>query len=131
MGFAWMPDEGADAPGELYRDDQRAEGRYYRSVSTRASLRSQAGRHAMSHSRRPRLASFGVAGLVPLGRARGALSGSRRALSHLNRSHLDRAVSPDDGDYRGAGRGAHAARPTSVPPRPSGWSGPERWRRWA
>jgi hypothetical protein len=84
MGFAWMPDEGADARDELHRDDHRAAGRYYRS-SPRAALRSQAGRHAMNHSQRT----------------------------------------------RGAGRGAHAARPASVPRRPSGWSGPERWRRWA
>jgi hypothetical protein len=131
MGFAWMPDEGADAHGELYRDDQRAAGRYYRSVSPRAALRSQAGRHAMSHSHRPRLASFGVAGLVPLGRSRSGLSESRRALNHLNRSQNDRPVGPEDRDYRGAGRGAHAARPASVARRPSGWSGPERWRRWA
>jgi len=128
MGFAWMPDEGADAHGELYRDDQRAAGRYYRyrGISRRAALRRQAGRHAVSHSQRPLLASFGVASFVPLGRSRGALSGSRRALGHI-----DPDVSPEDREYKGARRGAHAARPTSVPRRPSGWSGPERWRRWA
>jgi hypothetical protein len=126
MGFAWMPDKGADAHNDLYRDNQRAPWRDYRSLSARAALRSPAGRHALSHSQRPLLASFGVASLVPLGRSRSALGGSRRALSHI-----DRAVSPEARDNSGAGRGAHAARLTDVPRRPSGWSGPGRWRRWA
>jgi len=126
MGFAWMPDEGADVHGESYRDDRRAAGRYYRRISPRAALRSQAGRHAVNHSQHPLLASFGVASLVPLGRSRSALRVSRQAFGRI-----DRAVSPDDRNHRGAGRGAHAARPMSVPRRPSGWSGPERWRRWA
>ena len=93
--------DNGDAQGDLHRDRQRASRRYYPSVSARAVLRSPAGRHALSH-------------------------GQRRALSHI-----DPAVSPEDRDYSGAGRGAHAARPAKVPRRPSGWSGPERWRRWA
>jgi hypothetical protein len=126
MGFAWMPDNSADAHGDLYHDDQRAGWRYYRSVSARAVLRSPSGRHALSHSQRPLLASFAAASRVPLGRSRSALAGSRRALSHI-----DQAASPEDRDCSGAGRGAHAARLTDVPRRPSGWAGPERWRRWA
>ncbi|HXB46498.1 MAG TPA: hypothetical protein VNW50_01950 [Streptosporangiaceae bacterium] len=126
MGFAWMPDHGADAHGELYRDDPRAARRYYRSASARAARRSPAGRHALSHSQRPLLASFGVAGLVRLGRSRGALPGSR-----LAPGHIDRPASPQERGSGRGGRGAHAARLTDVPRRPSGWSGPERWRRWA
>lgn len=130
MGFAWMPDKAADAHGEPYRDDQGAARRYYRSVTPRAALRSPAGRHA-SHGHRRLLASFGVASLVPLGRSRSALPGSRQAMSHLDQGQIDRAVSPEARVYGSAGRGAHAARLTNVPRRPSGWSGPERWRRWA
>jgi hypothetical protein len=85
MGFAWMPDNGADAHGQLYPDDQR----YYRSASARPAIRNPAGRHALSHSQRPLLPRFG------------------------------------------AGKGAHASRLPDVPRRPSGWSGPGRWRRWA
>jgi hypothetical protein len=131
MGFAWMPDKGADAHGEPYRDDQGAARRYYRVVSARGAFRGPAGRHALSHGQRRLLASFGVASLVPLGRSRSALPGSRQAMSHLNRGQSDRAVSPEARDYSSGGRGAHAARLTDVPRRPSGWSGPERWRRWA
>jgi len=126
MGFAWMPDKSADAHGDSYRDDERTGRRYYRSAGARAALRSPAGRHALSHSQRPLLGSIGVANLVPLGRSRNAMPGSGRTLSQV-----DQADSPHDRDYSGGGRGAHAARLTDVPRRTSGWSGPERWRRWA
>jgi hypothetical protein len=123
MGFAWMPDLGADGLGDQYPDGRRTGGSYYRNVSARAVLRSPAGRHALSHSQRPLL---GMASFVPLGRSHSGLPGSRRVLSQT-----DEAVSQEERGYSGARRGAHAARLTTVPRRPSGWSGPERWRRWA
>jgi hypothetical protein len=119
MGFAWMPDDRAGAVGDSSRDYQRV-GRRYRKSGGRAAP----GRHALSHSQRRLLASFGAVSLVPLGRSRGTPPGARRPLGQ--NGPADQA----NGDYRGAGRGAHAARLPAVPRRTSR-SGPERWRRWA
>jgi len=113
MGFAWMPDNSAGAVGDLYRDRQRVGRRDYRKYGGRAGVRAPQGRHALSHSPRRRLASFGAASLVPLGRPRGTPPADQAS-----------------GDYRVAGRGAHAARLPAVSRRASG-SAPERWRRWA
>jgi hypothetical protein len=113
MGFAWMPDNSAGAFGDSYRDKQRVGRRDYSKYGGRAGARAPQGRHALSHSPRRRLASFGSVSLVPLGRSRGTPP-----------------ANPANGDYRGAGRGAHAARLPVVPRRTSG-SGSERWRRWA
>ena len=101
MGFAWMPDNSAGEFSDLYQDNERVSRRRYRKAGGRAGVLSPAGRHALSHSQRRLLASFGVASLVPLGTS------------------------------RGTPRGAHAARLPDVQRRSSGWSGPERWRRWA
>jgi hypothetical protein len=52
----------------------------------------------------------------------------RHAQKHGQRARLD------DGSRNGSrsgGREAHAAVLTNVPRRPTGWSGPGRWRRWA
>jgi hypothetical protein len=124
MGFAWMPDNSAGAFGDLYRDNQRVGRRRYRKSGGRAGVRAPQGRHAVSHSQRSLLASFGAASLVPLARSRGAPPGARRPLGQNG------PADPANGDYRGAGRGAHADRLPAVPRRTSG-SGPERWRRWA
>ncbi len=122
MGFAWMPDSRAGGRGDSYRDDQGSGRRYLAGSGARASQRSPAGRHALSHGQRPLLASFGVA----------------RALGHVERAEriyridrADLASSRENRDYHGTGRGAHAARLADVPRRVSGWPGPERWRRWA
>jgi hypothetical protein len=124
MGFAWMPDNSAGAFGDLYRDKQRVSRRDYRKYGSRAGVRAPQGRHALSHSPRRRLASFGAPSLVPIGRSRGTPPAARQPLGQNGTA--DQA----NGDYRGAGRGAHAARLPAVPRRTSG-SGPERWRRWA
>ena len=124
MGFAWMPDNSAGAVGDLYRDKQRVGRRDYRKYGGRAGVRAPQGRHALSHSRRRRLASFRAASLVPLGRPRGTPPAARQPPGRSGPA--DQA----NGAYRGAGRGAHAARLPAVPRRTSG-SGPERWRRWA
>jgi hypothetical protein len=138
MGFAWMRDGRAGPRADVYQDDQGAGRRYFPSSGARASQRSPAGRHALSHGQRPLLASFGVASLVPLGKPRSALPGPRPTLDHGERTGqadgVDRTDLPSsraNRDYHGAGRGAHAARLTDVPRRASGWPGPERWRRWA
>jgi hypothetical protein len=124
MGFAWMPDNNAGGFGDLYRDNRRVDRRYYRNSGGRAGVRAP-GRHALSHSQRRLLARFGVASLVPLGRSRGTPPDARRPLGQSG------PAEQTEGDYRRAGRGAHAARLPDVPRRTSGWSGPERWRRWA
>jgi hypothetical protein len=124
MGFAWMPDKRAGTFGNVYSDNQRAARRRYRKSGGPAGARAPQGRHALSHSQRRLLASFGAASLVPIGRTRGTPPGARRPLGQ--NGPADQA----NGDYRGAGRGAHAARLPAVPRRTSG-SGPERWRRWA
>jgi hypothetical protein len=135
MGFAWMRDSRAGARGASYQDDQGAGRRYLPSTGARASQRSPAGRHALSHGQRPLLASFGVASLVPLSKSRSALPGPPRTLDHGDRTdRVDGANLPssrETRDYHSAGRGAHAARLTDMPRRASGWPGPERWRRWA
>jgi hypothetical protein len=124
MGFAWMPDNSAGGFGDLYRDNQRLGRRRYRYSGGRGGVRAP-GRHALSHSQRRLLASFGAASPVPLGRSRGNPPGARRPLGESGPAEAA------NGNYRGAGRGAHAARLPDVPRRTSGWSGPERWRRWA
>jgi len=124
MGFAWMPDNSAGAFGDLYRDSQQVVRRQYRKSGGRAGVRAPRGRHALSHSQRRLLASFAATSLEPLGRSRGAPPGARRLL--VQYGPADRA----NGDYRGTGRGAHAAR-LPAGPRPTSGTGPERWRGWA
>jgi len=124
MGFAWMPDNRAGAFGDLSRDNQRVGRRYYRNSGGRAGIRAPQGRHALSHSQRRLLASFGATSLVPLGKYRGTPPGARRPFGEIGPA--DQA----NGDHRGVGRGAHASRLPAVPRR-TGSPGPERWRRWA
>ena len=120
MGVAWMPDDRGDAFGDMYRDDYRTVRRYYRSAASWTGFRNPAGRHALSHSQRPLLAGF-AATRMPLGRSRSVLPGSRQTPGVLDRP----------GREESGGRGAHAARLPDLPRRATGWSGPERWRRWA
>jgi hypothetical protein len=57
MGFAWMPDKSAGGFGDLYRDNQRVSRQRY----SKSGVRAATGRHALSHSQRRLLASFGAA----------------------------------------------------------------------
>jgi hypothetical protein len=125
MGFAWMPDNSAGAYGDSHRDNQRIARRVYSKSGGRAGVRAPQGRHALNHSQRSSLARSRAASLVRLAKSRGTQPGSARRPLGQNGP-----AEPANGDYRGAGRGAHAARLPAVPRRTSR-SGPARWRRWA
>jgi len=135
MGFAWMPEDGRQASGDVDLDDDTASWRYGRgndrsragspgplsaavrgsvpgqeSVPRSVSVRHRTGRHAQGKDHRPVLASLAAAGLRSLRRAHGSRSGVSEALT----GGTDSRHQPE---RRMAGRGAHAASWPAAPPR--------------